>query len=767
MTKELRDQNNIDLNYFLAKYYESQNLGLRNELQSLYRLWTLRIYFKLIKNPIFLTISKLISKVLNLFYSPISRVFRNKSRIKGVENIREEEDHESVYQKLKIERSQSVYIVIGHEASFTGAPIVLLELIKELNLKHKVLLFLNKPGPLVENYENIAVTKVLKNERLTLPEQNEFKVFLKTLLDSGVNYTILLNTVAQNFWIDFLISNEIEFSTWIHELSTSWNFWPETFKRQIENSRSIIADSEIIRKQLQSRFGLELNVNFIRNGQFFEIKSNPKEVKSFLGMKSQKLIVIAGTRSIRKGFDLLPRFVFELEKKQIFDEGFKVLWLGESMNPELDMFVISDIEKFGVRDKIEIMGTVNNYADFINACDIFVHLAREDSAPQVIDTAQEMGKPIVLFEGISGKSVDESKTGFKVVKYLDLFELINGIREANGLNGSYLEIGSYSTWPVQADRIRNIMDGDTSPALKKINIESTTAYKEKKMAEPTKEIIDLSVIIPNYNHSKFLQERIQSIIEQSISPAEILFLDDGSSDGSVEIARKELSKTTIPKKFYVNEVNSGSVLNQWIKGIKEACSEWIWIAESDDSASLDLVEKANEIIDEFKSDIVIFESKIIDHASQELFQNTHFNRIHVPTILNEAIPGESITFCMRDLKRDGFLIRNLIVNVSAIICRKNYLLEGTERAISKKPKNIVGDWATYLELDDNMKVTYCNLSLNKFRRNDLGVSSKAFSNKELENSRDFILSNYEKLYSEEDILRFKIENLRIKKLYDK
>ena len=96
--------------------------------------------------------------------------------------------------------------------------------------------------------------------------------------------------------------------------------------------------------------------------------------------------------------------------------------------------------------------------------------------------------------------------------------------------------------------------------------------------------LPLTVILPNFNHAKFLVERIISVLKQTVKPAEIIFLDDCSSDNSVEIARDLLQQSNIPYKIIQSQKNSGNVFRQWIKGIEEATSEWIWIAETDDCA---------------------------------------------------------------------------------------------------------------------------------------------------------------------------------------
>ena len=61
----------------------------------------------------------------------------------------------------------------------------------------------------------------------------------------------------------------------------------------------------------------------------------------------------------------------------------------------------------------------------------------------------------------------------------------------------------------------------------------------------------ISVIIPCYNGEKFIKETIQSVLDQTYSPIEILVVDDGSTDKSFEIA------STFNEVCAVKQDNSG------------------------------------------------------------------------------------------------------------------------------------------------------------------------------------------------------------------
>lgn len=103
---------------------------------------------------------------------------------------------------------------------------------------------------------------------------------------------------------------------------------------------------------------------------------------------------------------------------------------------------------------------------------------------------------------------------------------------------------------------------------------------------------DISVVVPNYNYARHLEQRLQSILDQTLSPREIIFLDDDSSDDSVAVATRLLRASPINWRVVRNETNSGSVFKQWRKGAALAKGELVWIAEADDWADPRFLEVA-------------------------------------------------------------------------------------------------------------------------------------------------------------------------------
>ena len=82
----------------------------------------------------------------------------------------------------------------------------------------------------------------------------------------------------------------------------------------------------------------------------------------------------------------------------------------------------------------------------------------------------------------------------------------------------------------------------------------------------------VSVIVPNYNHARYLKQRLDTVFNQTYQNFEVIILDDKSTDNSLEIINQYKDNPHLSQ-IVVNEQNSGSPFKQWDKGIKLAKGE--------------------------------------------------------------------------------------------------------------------------------------------------------------------------------------------------
>jgi glycosyltransferase involved in cell wall biosynthesis len=110
----------------------------------------------------------------------------------------------------------------------------------------------------------------------------------------------------------------------------------------------------------------------------------------------------------------------------------------------------------------------------------------------------------------------------------------------------------------------------------------------------------VSVIITNYNHEKYLEKRIETVLAQTFTDYNVSIYDDCSTDNSREIIERYRDHPKVVSINY-NRENSGSLYRQFEKAVNEATGEWIWKAESDDWAEPTLLEKLMALIEQYGS----------------------------------------------------------------------------------------------------------------------------------------------------------------------
>ena len=219
----------------------------------------------------------------------------------------------------------------------------------------------------------------------------------------------------------------------------------------------------------------------------------------------------------------------------------------------------------------------------------------------------------------------------------------------------------------------------------------------------------VSVIIPNYNHAPYLKERIDSVLNQTYQDFEVIILDDCSPDNSVEVIEQYRSNPHVSH-ILINEQNTRNTFIQWERGISMAKGRYIWIAESDDVAELQLLETLIGQLEQHPDASVAFcHSRLIDADGALLSeQNTK----------NPAQPGQitiddSCTF-LRHL-----LIFNYIYNASMAVFRRDVY----DRANPDyKQFRYCGDWHFWASVCAAGRVIEVYDMLSRFRQHQRKVT---------------------------------------------
>ena len=223
----------------------------------------------------------------------------------------------------------------------------------------------------------------------------------------------------------------------------------------------------------------------------------------------------------------------------------------------------------------------------------------------------------------------------------------------------------------------------------------------------------ISVIVPNYNHAKYLKQRIDSILAQTYQDFELIILDDCSTDDSREVIELYRNNPKVSHVVY-NTENSGSTFMQWEKGIKLAQGEYIWIAESDDWAEASFLEiMLNEIQ---KNEDTSLAYSIPKYTSED---GTLWK-------WQQPVSESTKTFAGIDFISKELIYNSAVHNASTAIFRKS-AYENIESKQYQSMK-LCGDWFFYVLLAEQGNVLEVSRHLSYFRRHEKSVASTAEKN---------------------------------------
>lgn len=264
----------------------------------------------------------------------------------------------------------------------------------------------------------------------------------------------------------------------------------------------------------------------------------------------------------------------------------------------------------------------------------------------------------------------------------------------------------------------------------------------------------VSVIIPNYNHANYLDERFQSVLNQTYQNFEVIILDDKSTDNSLEVINKYKDDPHISC-VVVNKENSGSPFKQWHKGFELAKGEIIWIAESDDSCDKAFLDILVRKYIEHKTVLAFCRSCVYDaNGDKTIFS--------LQNILSKDMVMSGNEFISRYM-----VSCNSIANASSVIFNRKIAMSIDKRYSTMKAE---GDWLFWVCLMKSGNVSFCSNELNYFRFHDSNTTSnsvtKGISAIEHKITFDYLVENRYLTGSSEKYEKLKLLNFWIASNFD-
>lgn len=324
--------------------------------------------------------------------------------------------------------------------------------------------------------------------------------------------------------------------------------------------------------------------------KFISSEEGVRELKAKYGLESAYPVVGVISRFVDwKGVQhIIPAFA-EFKKK--FPTA--KLVLANATGPDEEK-ILDLLREHLDSDSYVLIGFENRIFDLYGTFDAFVHVPITRSAEafgQVYMEALLFGVPSVFtLSGIANDIVEENENAL-VVPYSDgaaiaeaLTKLFknpalretfsrNGIDKVRSMFGSEL-LGT------RLEKLYKELSGETS-------CNHTDSSEQREGDMPRRYTV--SVIIPNYNYGRFLGEAIQSALDQTIAPHEVIVVDDGSNDNSITVAESFGDRIKV-----VRQPNAG-VGAARNRGVRESKGDIVAFLDSDDRWFPEKLEKQLQI----------------------------------------------------------------------------------------------------------------------------------------------------------------------------
>lgn len=219
----------------------------------------------------------------------------------------------------------------------------------------------------------------------------------------------------------------------------------------------------------------------------------------------------------------------------------------------------------------------------------------------------------------------------------------------------------------------------------------------------------ISIIIPVYNAQKYIGHCIESILEQSYGQFEIIIVDDGSEDSSLQIC-SEFSKHD--KRIRIIHTENSGVSHARNIGLDNANGEYVCFIDSDDYIEKDYLEQLLKLTELHMADLVVCNFKVTglnaDNRNYNMIESDYMIQ-NIPDIVKDCAEHKIYTYTVwgklfrkdaidnnrfSDLKfsEDAQFVRTVLLN-----CKKVCLTEYRGYIYSLNINSVTNDTKRNLE----------------------------------------------------------------------
>jgi len=354
-------------------------------------------------------------------------------------------------------------------------------------------------------------------------------------------------------------------------INTAWKKF--LLKRIATKAKLLVTNSQATNKILKRLLPNSESLVVTPGVEFIPPKDK-QSMRQKLNLPGDEFVVLSVARLVeRKGIDTLIQAVAESD---LADKNYKLIIIGDGPQREIleNLALINQVNVDWIQNV-----TDDELQNWYHASDVFCLPAREqiddvEGFGIVFLEAAVAGLPVIAGDSWgTSEAVKDRVTGLLVppdVKNvaLALYELFNDHvkRKMMGIEGILRASRDFKwedRWSLLKDALQN-----SDLKVKATNEKFKTQDQES----------NISIVIPCWNHAKELKDTLGSLVEQTIKPAQVIVVDDGSIDNPKQVA--DGFKEQLVIEFIKLEKNSGAPVAR-NTGAKKALGEFVMFLDAD------------------------------------------------------------------------------------------------------------------------------------------------------------------------------------------
>ncbi len=326
-------------------------------------------------------------------------------------------------------------LVVAHEASRTGAPIVAYNIAAELSPRFNVVVLSLKGGPLLDAFRKVSVE--VRTTRRLVPKPLRVGRAVRAVMHRRTFAFAVLNSVEAHSASSPLAGSGAKIVTLVHEFAASQHNH-HRIRQLYDVSGAIVFSSSLTRDDSERRIGFPPGAQIVLLPQGKCVVPAKTAAESAgtaapladqlrpQGREKEFLVLGAGSIDYRKGVDLFLALAASA-RAAAPEVRFRFVWIGGRLDANASdrylLFLADQLERSGVQDIVSILPATPDIETAYRLADVLLLPSRLDPLPNVAIDALAVGLPVLCFDKATGVAELQHSVGLGescVAPYLDL-----------------------------------------------------------------------------------------------------------------------------------------------------------------------------------------------------------------------------------------------------------------------------------------------------------------------------------------------------------